>query len=255
MFKKPVHRLRRVGDKKKRAVKTARNISERSTEAGVVARIPYARLTQQNMVKAWVVNRFHLFMTNNGAKFFNSYIIATALGSAMAVSPFVGPDVTLEASVRSNYNVYRVLEASAQLTAINVEEFPIEVGIFFTNNVVSVNNTGIANISLNPGAKSKVLGGGVAANSGVYGSLQRMSVSCDVSKMFGGKMALLDDNFCGTTVASGSPTVPTNNVYLNLYGIPLNNGAGGNSFTGAGIQYNLVVRQLILFMEPIAQSS
>jgi len=252
----PNLRLARKKDKEARKKKKTKKISVQATEAGVVARIPYARLTQQNMVKAWVNNRFHLFMTNNGAKFFNSYIIATAIGSAMPVSPFLAPDVTLEASVRLNYNVYRVLEVSAQLTAVNVEEFPIEVGIFFTNNVVSVNNSAINAISLNPGGKSKTLSGGVAANSGVYGSLQKMNISCDVSKMFGGKMALLDDNFCGTTVSGGTPTVPSNNVYLNLYGLPVNYTAGaGNTFTGAGIQYTLMVRQLVVFMEPIAQST
>jgi len=226
-----------------------------STLRGAIAKIPHFALSQANSCQCDCINRFRGFMATNGSSGINDYIIVTGLAAAMkrtGTGQFFGaPETVMENNVRTMYNLYRVYDIKTSATFVNIEAFPVEIGLLATNNVVSQNNSSINTISLNPKSKRKLVGGGASANTGVYGSLQRIFHKVSVEQIFGGNMVLFDDNFVGTTNSGGTPSVPSNNVYLNIYAVPVN---PSNTFTTAGIQFDIVVTQKIIFQEVIAQS-
>lgn len=188
---------------------------------------------------------FQLDCTNSGANYANKRIILTALGSAMEIASEGTPSNTnFEFVPRTMYTRYRVVGARVNYTVYNNDSSITSYSVFPSNDVVNKNTSSFPTYRVTPLGKN-----GLITGAGSYGSIQYGSFSLDFTKFLGSKGLALDDSFAGATNPSTTPSVPSNNVYLNIGSTTF-----GNSMT-LGLKWMLIIEQEVVFYEKSQQAA
>jgi len=208
---------------------------------------PPGKLVADSSV-VWLDSEFQWRMNNAAVAYVNNRIIATGLGSAMDIaSEGFTAYYSSQIPYRTEYTRYRVLKFVAQVTMFNQETAPVVCSCGPSNDVIAKNLITFYTSRLNRGFKSRMCTQVTSTSSARFDH----TFTVDCKKFVGSKSVLYDDSFVGATNPSGAPSVPSNNIYINVGAFPEN----GTTAFANGVTLHVLVKQLIEFFEPSVQGN
>jgi len=215
----------------------------------VRSRIPLG-MPQTNLLKTRVVTYGNV--TNVGNATASVFLPLTGLGGVTALGGVAIDNTVGLNAFTSSYDLYRVISVDLQVN-LNNNEANTNIMFGVLTNQIPTNNLAI-NFQAAQGRHGRTKF--VTEHNTLSAAWFRFRMHCDCPSMFGNPRTYLsDDNTAGncnaTTGPPPVPTAPANNIYL-VFGGTLPKAAA--VYTAAGINYEIIVTQVVRFYEVRTQT-